>query len=521
MDAVKWKISYEDRVGFIFDISQIISQCSINIKGFELFRDKYIFIELESLDEELTKMLLGALSKVPGVKLIEPIEYMPWEEREKQLQAVLDSVSEGIIAVDKNGMITTINPVAKKVLHLENEDVCQKPIKEILSEDKHLTTCLKTGKPYNNKEIVLNSAGGRRRFISSGRPLINEKGIVIGAVVSIKDMADVHKLVYQLTKPSMITFEDIIGTSPALKKAVHSAKMVARGEFTVLLRGESGTGKELFARAIHMESPRASQPFIPVNCAALPDALLESELFGYVEGAFTGAQKGGKAGLFELAHNGTIFLDEVGEISSHLQAKLLRVLQEGKVRRIGDKEEAYINVRIVAATNRNLEAMVQKGDFREDIYYRLNVFPVYIPPLRERTEDIAILANFFIKKFCNRMGKKTALFHKEALRKLGKHSWPGNVRELENIIQRAVVLGDPEIITGKDIILDIPYEKEFEKSPQLTYASLKEAVEKVEKDLLVETLGKNASIRQMAKRLGVSHATILNKMKKYGINKTL
>lgn len=518
METVKWKIPYDDRVGLISDISRIVSRLNINIKSFEL-HETQLYLVLECLTEELEIRLRRELAQVKGVKGIEIIESMPWEEREKQLKAVLDSVSEGIIAVNQKGFITTINPVARRILGIEKKEIKAKPFTDFLTHDSPLLECLKTGRPYNNREMVFTGSGGeQRRFLSSGRPLVDHNGKVIGAVASLKDMVEVHQLVYEVTKPSMTTFAEIIGESSSLKEAIRAAKMVARGDSTVLLRGESGTGKELFARAIHMTSSRAYHPFVPVNCAALPDPLLESELFGYAEGAFTGAQKGGKAGLFELANKGTIFLDEVAEISPHLQAKLLRVLQEGKVRRIGDRHESYVNARIIAATNRNLEMMIEKGDFREDLYYRLNVVPVFIPALRDRKEDIAVLAKFFIKKLGRRLGKKIKNINDKALAKLENHTWPGNVRELRNVIERAIILSNSDIIEEEHILLDRYYDRLTPgRGGDVRERTLSQAVEDVEKELIIKTLNKSGSIRQAAKKLGVSHTTILNKLKKYNI----
>ena len=216
------------------------------------------------------------------------------------------------------------------------------------------------------------------------------------------------------------------------------AKTIARGDSTVLLRGETGTGKEMFARAIHEASPRAARMFVPINCAAIPDHLLESELFGYEEGAFSGAAKGGKKGLFEYAAGGTVLLDEVAELSSPLQAKLLRVLQDGKVRRVGGTKEINVNVRLMAATHRNLEDLMVRGLFREDLYYRLNVIPLFLPPLRERPEDIPLLVDLFLRRFAARMKKPVPLVGEVAMAKMIRYAWPGNIRELENVVERAV-----------------------------------------------------------------------------------
>lgn len=316
-----------------------------------------------------------------------------------------------------------------------------------------------------------------------------------------------------------MTFNEIFYVSNVMHRVVTMAKVIACGESTVLIRGETGTGKELFARAIHAESARANHNFIPINCAAIPDTLLESELFGYEQGAFTGASKGGRQGLFELANNGTIFLDEIAELPFPLQAKLLRVLQDGKVRRLGGSKEIPVSVRVVAATNRNLEAMISAGKFREDLYYRLNVIPLFIPPLRNRPEDIPLLAQFFLRRFSVRMRKQVSTIHDTALYKLVQYSWPGNIRELENVIERSINLVEGPAVMAHHIVFDHDY------SPAQTTASqgtrpLDEILAEVERDVLSKALSQHRTSRQLGAALGISHTAVINKLKKYGLTPT-
>jgi transcriptional regulator of aroF, aroG, tyrA and aromatic amino acid transport len=330
-------------------------------------------------------------------------------------------------------------------------------------------------------------------------------------------MRDVHELVYSVTKSQITTFDDILFVSEAMQRVVNLAKLVAHSDSTVLIRGESGTGKELFARAIHMESPRRDKIFAPINCAALPDNLLESELFGYEEGAFTGAKKGGKQGLFEYANGGTIFFDEIGELSAHLQAKLLRVLQEGKVRRLGGNRETPVDVRIIAATHRPLEAMIRTNHFRDDLYYRLNVIPVHIPPLRERKEDLPLLIQTLLLKLNHRLKKQISHVSESAMRKLVQHNWNGNVRELENVMERAVNLAREGDITLDHIILD---QETVPSTPIQTSApmpKLKAALSELEYRILKEAVEKYGTSRQVGKILGMSHTAVLTRMRKYNL----
>jgi DNA-binding NtrC family response regulator len=312
---------------------------------------------------------------------------------------------------------------------------------------------------------------------------------------------------------------EIIGSSEEMKKIYSLVSKVARSESTVLIQGESGTGKELIARYIHFNSKRSNGPFIKVNCAALAEGVLESELFGHEKGAFTGSIRQRK-GRFELADRGTIFLDEIGDLAPNVQVKLLRVLQEGEIERVGGEQTIRVDVRIVAATNRDLVSMVQKGSFREDLYYRLNVIPVVLPPLRKRKEDIPELTHFFLTKLANENNRKKILLEKEAMQVLIDYPWPGNIRELENVLERAVVLCDSDRIT----ISELPFVQEtspaFEQRKQMLPArgNLDEKLAEMEKLLLIEALQEAKGIKTRAARaLGIKTSTLYYKLEKYGL----
>ncbi len=305
-----------------------------------------------------------------------------------------------------------------------------------------------------------------------------------------------------------------LGESPAILKIKRLAERVAASKSTVLITGESGTGKEVVARYIHENSPRSQGPFVAVNCAAIPDTLLESELFGYEKGAFTGAVAR-KPGKFELAQNGTILLDEISEMSPVLQAKLLRVIQEEEVERIGGKGPVKLDVRIIATTNRDLEEMVEKGEFREDLYYRLNVIPIALPPLRERAQDIPILAQFFLEKYSEENGRGFKGFTEEAMKVLTSYHWPGNVRELENVIERAVVIAeDKPLLDAQDIFLK--GRKGKEKTPKAPGITAGMTVREMEKALILKTLEEvNGNRTKAAELLGITTRTLRNKLAEY------
>lgn len=368
------------------------------------------------------------------------------------LKKLLDLAYDGIVVVDDTGTITLISKAYTDFLGISKEDAVGKNVNEVI-ENTRLPLTLKTGQI---EEAQLQHIKGSY-MVASRYPLISDGKIVgaIGKVLfrNIGELDSLHKQINFLKKQledlqlnsnkpgqAKYSFRDIVGTSNEIITAREMAEKGAETDSNILLVGESGTGKELFAHAIHQQSARADKPFIKVNCAAIPNELLESELFGYVEGSFTGAVKGGKPGKFEIADGGTLFLDEIGDMPVNMQAKLLRVLQEKEIEKIGAKYPLPVDVRIISATNVDLRKLIENGKFREDLFYRLNVFAIKIPSLHERPEDIPVLVPYLLNKICNRLGKYVEDVSPKALSILKGFSWPGNVRELENVLERAINL---------------------------------------------------------------------------------
>ncbi|MCL5046497.1 MAG: sigma 54-interacting transcriptional regulator [Actinobacteria bacterium] len=355
----------------------------------------------------------------------------------REMELLLDMVDEGVVAFDRNGYVTLVNRKAEEILLLEPWKAIDQPLESVVNQTG-LTEVLRTGKNVydefrnvHGRDVVVNQAAMRN----------GEQ--IIGGVLTLKEVKEIERLEIKLRRElkargheAKYTFRDLVGRSRSFKEAIAKAHRMTRVNAAILILGESGTGKELFAQAIHNASPRANAPFVAVNCAALPESLLESELFGYEEGAFTGARRGGKAGLFEQAHQGTVFLDEIGEMPQNLQARMLRVLQEKEVMRIGGTRVVPVDIRVIAATNRDLADLVERGAFRADLYYRLNVLPLHIPPLRERREDIPFLVEYFLSQ----RGGRTPL-PPEIAAQFQSYDWPGNIRELENCLEYLLVVG--------------------------------------------------------------------------------
>ncbi|WP_188068012.1 sigma 54-interacting transcriptional regulator [Brevibacillus brevis] len=452
------------------------------------------------------------------------------KDLQSMLQAIIQSSDEAISVVDQYGNGLMINPAYTRLTGFSQEDIIGKPATVDISEgDSMHMQVLKTKKAVRGVPMKL---GPKRKDVVVNVAPVVVDGEMKGSVGVIHDVSEFKRLTEELESARRIirnleakySFADIIGYSESMQQAIEQAKKAASTPATVLLRGESGTGKELFAHAIHNESERKYNQFIRVNCAAISESLLESELFGYEEGAFTGARRGGKRGLFEEASGGTIFLDEIGELSMSMQVMLLRVLQEREVVRVGGTKPINIDVRVIAATHVNLEAAIGAGRFREDLYYRLHVVPIHIPPLRQRLEDIKPIAMHLLRKANLEYGRNVEELHEETLQMLLSYHWPGNVRELENVLGRAMI----HMRINERIIMPEhlpPLERRIvstkkEEVPQegSTGTTLKEAVEKAERQHILRELAAAKGNRTLAaKRLGIAIRSLYYKMEKLGI----
>lgn len=533
MEEYVIQIDFVDRPSLGYEIFRLTEQHYIDKIAMEVLPEQGMVIKFRCDIARKAHHLIDELRLVTGIKAVKFREQMPYEEREDTLKTILNSVDEGILAVDKDGKITHINEVSSKLLLCTPTQALGREVEELLNISHLIFETLKSGKTSTLQEGRVKKAGRNIRYLISSQPIINDKGQVIGAVATLKDFQQVEAIISKVDKIRHLkTFDEIVFQSKKMSYLIAAARTVARSRSTVLLRGESGTGKELFASALHTEGPRRQAPFIAVNCTALPETLLESELFGYEEGAFTGAAKGGKPGLFEQANGGTLFLDEIGELPLLVQVRLLRTLQEGTIRRVGGSKEQNVDVRIIAATHRNLEEMVRKGEFREDLYYRLNVIPLTIPPLRERKEDIPVLAQHLIGKICRKLNKPEVRLVSESVEVLMNQDWPGNIRQLENTLERIINLLDSPEITPHDLAVwsDIGnpndrVQNTFQRGNMLQVEipcidagfRLKEIVAHVEKEIIMGVLEKYPSSRLAGQVLGVSNTTVLNKIKSYGL----
>ncbi len=465
--------------------------------------------------------------------------YMKINEAHKELiiknkyqNAIVECMADGFLTIDNKGMLTFINALGAEILGIDGEESIGKNIKDLVDFDPIILKVLETGKGYQDKEfIVRDQYGVKYHFIKSAIPIRDAEGNIIGVVDSFRKIKRVHNMVRKMVGAyAKFNFEDIIGKSNKMQECIRLAKVAAKSSSNVLVYGESGTGKEMIVQSIHNASRRKNESFISINCAAIPSELIESELFGYEGGAFTGALRSGQTGKFELANGGTIFLDEIGDMPLHLQGKLLRVLQENQITRVGGTDVIDIDVRIVSATNKNLLLECKKGNFREDLYYRLNVLNINLAPLRERKEDIGALAYHFIRKINEKMDKNIKEISNEALNCLINYNWPGNIRELENSIERAMnicmectiqiehlseELIEEDTANNFDIFSNRKMEilNRVEGSKNISRIR---TLQEIERQAIIDALKiMEGNITKAAEALNVSRNTLYNKIEKY------
>lgn len=425
---------------------------------------------------------------------------------------VLNSVSDGLLMINGQGIVTFINPTGAKILNVKVTEAIGRHIQELVDFKPVVLRVLETGQGYTDKEFFIETKRGVLHFIKTAIPLRDKDGRLEGVVDIFREIKQVRKLVNRMVgATAMFTFDDIVGESACMVEIKRLAKIAANSMATVLIQGESGTGKEMVAQAIHKASARSEGPFVAINCGALPRDLVESELFGYEDGAFTGARQGGRPGKFELAHGGTIFLDEIGEMSLDVQVKILRVLQDKRILRVGGTRYMDVDVRVIAATNRDLLHAVGEGSFRQDLYYRLNVLPILVPPLRERRDDVERLAVYFMEKTCEQLGVPVKRLSPGALAVLRRQDWPGNARELENIIERAAHLCEGPEITEQHLPMNLAVQQ---GSLRQENRSLRD----IERVAIEETLLKTQwNVSRSARLLGVGRNTLYGKIREYQI----
>jgi len=452
----------------------------------------------------------------PIADLIDRIHY-----EERSLKIILDNLDVGIFTVDKGGRVTFFNTAAEKVSGFNRREILGEPCATIFGGEKAQEVCsmhdtIVNGQPRSSRQgKMMTRDGGSIPIRANYIALRNEKGTIVGGLTTFHDLTLVQQLKQAMR--DRYTFHDMIGRSPAMQKILDMINVVATADATILIEGATGTGKDLLAKVIHSASRRADQPFVKVNCAAIPDNLLESEMFGYVKGAFTGAERD-KTGRFQEADGGTIFLDEIGDLPLALQAKLLRVLEDKEFYRLGSRHTVKVNVRIISASNRNLETLVAKRLFREDLYYRLNLFQIELPELKDRKVDLPILIGHILRRLSAANGSQLPEVSEKVMEILLNYHYPGNVRELENILEHALIICQEETIQPRHLPEYLQDRRTTRKSPARRSFRRLIVSDDEERDKIISVLQQHKGHRaETARALGMDRTTLWRKIKRYGI----
>jgi TyrR family helix-turn-helix protein len=503
-------VLFSDRVGIAQEILAAIARRSLNVTAVEV-EPPHIYIEAPALEQAVLRDLREQLRQIEGIRSVEVVDFLPGARRRLYLDALMATQPDPVLAVDAGGVVTVANAAAVSASGMLEGRLRGMSVEALFGDPQLLAALIEGRFQLPVREIEL--AG--EPYMLETLPLHDPGGRVAGAFLTLHAPSRMGERLSALRNYEPGSFETIVGNSPEIEQLKQRAARMALVDAPLLITGETGTGKELLAHACHAGSRRADEPFFALNCAALPENLAESELFGYSPGAFTGALRGGKPGLLELAQGGTVFLDEVGEFSPYLQAKLLRFLNDGSFRRVGGDRELKANVRIISATHRDLEAMVAAGEFRQDLLFRLNVLQLHMPPLRERPGDILPLAERFLARACAQTGRGAMRLSSAARAALLANPWVGNVRELQNVIFRAVTMTEGSVINADD--LELARAASPAAQDGRAVATLDEAVAQFEKNLLERLYKDFPSSRRLAKRLGASHSAIAARLRRYGI----
>ncbi|WP_296217023.1 sigma-54-dependent transcriptional regulator [Pseudomonas sp. UBA2684] len=502
-------VTFIDRVGITQEVLALLGGRNLNLDAVEMLPPN-VYIDAPTLSAAVLDELREALFNVRGVQAVTIVDILPGQRRRLQLDALLAAMTDPVLAVDGQGRVLLANPALIALCEREPEGLS---LGELFADPALLNALLEQQFRLPLREVTLNG----QALLLDAMPISEtaDADQLAGGLLTLYAPSRIGERLAALHHDHAEGFDSLLGDSLPIRTLKTRAQRVATLDAPLLIQGETGTGKELVARACHAISARCAAPFLALNCAALPENLAESELFGYAPGAFTGAQRGGKPGLLELANQGTVFLDEIGEMSPYLQAKLLRFLSDGTFRRVGGEREVKVNVRILSATHRDLEKMVSEGAFREDLFYRLNVLNLEVPPLRERGQDILLLARHFMQQACAQIQRPPCRLTPDTYPALLGNRWPGNVRQLQNVIFRAAAISESNLVQIDD--LDIAGTAVAPQQLDGEIGSLEAAVAGFEKDLLEKLYANHPSSRQLAARLQTSHSAIAMRLRKYGI----
>jgi transcriptional regulator of aroF, aroG, tyrA and aromatic amino acid transport len=513
---MRLEVFCEDRLGLTRELLDLLVLRSIDLRGIEIASIGRIYLNFSQLDFDTFRALMAEIRRIDGVTDVRTVSFMPSEREHRALRALLVSMPEPVFSIDMKGKVEQANPSAMALFELD-EDKIRNVTAANLITGYNVTRWLESenAQPHTER-IVIRS----QDFLMDLTPIHvddeDEKGGIAGAVVMLKSAARMGRQLQDLTVNDDSEFDHIVAVSTKMRHVLDQARKLAMLDAPLLIVGDTGTGKDLLAHACHLRSARGKKPFLGLNCASLPDDVVESELFGYAAGAYPNALEG-KKGFFEQANGGSVLLDEIGEMSPRMQIKLLRFLNDGTFRRVGEEHEVKVDVRVMCATQKNLVELVQRGEFREDLYYRLNVLSLTLPPLRDRPADVMPLTELFVARFSDEQGMPRPKLSSQLANYLTHYGWPGNVRQLKNAIYRALTQLEGGELRPQDIVLP-DFDAEVTIGEEALNGSLDDISKRFERSVLTRLYRTYPSTRKLAKRLGVSHTAIANKLREYGLS---
>ncbi|WP_375750058.1 transcriptional regulator TyrR [Vibrio sp. HN007] len=514
---MRLEVLCEDRLGLTRELLDLLASRNIDLRGIEIDVIGIIYLNCPELDFETFRELMSQIRKISGVTDVRKIQFMPSERHNTELVSILNNLPEPVLSISLKGQVDRSNHAAEALFSKQKGELSGEQVSNLISTF-NFSKWLEGDKTRHRETVIIDGLD----YVMDIMPVYikgeaSTESVLASALVTLRASATVKGEVEFLPEHNTLGFEHFVGISNRHKALIAQAKKLAMMDQPLLIEGETGTGKEMLARACHNRSDRSEMPFLVLSCASMPDDVAETELFGHAAGAFN--QNEEHKGIFEQADGGTVFLDEIGEMSPHLQIKLLRFLQDGTFRRVGEEHEIHVNVRVIAATKQNLAQLTEQQEFREDLYYRLNVLTLSIPSLRERPNDVSALLDLFSTKYCQQLGVDKPEFTEELMEGLSSYPWPGNIRELDNMVLRALtrMLGDELTIEH----FQLPkVESAIANSIGVNLdGSLDDIMKEYEAKILDKLYQSFPSSRKLAKRLGVSHTSIANKLRDYDIRK--
>lgn len=510
---MRLQVQCEDRQGLVGELLELLVKRDINLHGIEISGQSQITLRVNALGFEQFSALMGEIRRTEGVTDVRRVNAMPSEHLQQTLATLINALPDPVLCSDHKGRVELANASAQQLFGLHQADLRQHSLAHLLPLSSEFSLTGNASQPQ-----AIRIAGHLFTLQCYPRSLPedeSEPNQVSGLVVMLKAQQPAGRVNTPPTSTYPQAFDALVAESAKMRQVVNRAKKLAMYQAPLLIVGETGTGKDLLARACHQYSGRRDKPFLALNCASLPDDVAESELFGHAAGAYLNTQVSQK-GFFEQAAGGTVYLDEIGEMSPQMQAKLLRFLNDGTFRRVGEEQEVHVDVRVICATQKNLHALVDQGSFREDLFYRLNVLNLQLPALREHSQDLLPLANYFVAKFAEEQGIKTPRISPALASHLQHYHWPGNIRQLKNCLYLAMTQFEGEELRAQDVVLPGSIPPTMVNDAQLE-GTLDEISGRFERSVLTRLYSSYPSTRKLAARLGVSHTAIANKLREYGL----